>query len=132
MLDKKIIVFDGVCILCNSFASFLIKKDRFQQFYFTTGQSDFVQEHLNSIRFNIKPMDSVIYLKNGKILTESTAVLTIFSDLGGFWKILIVFKWIPPFIRHAAYRFCAKRRYQVFGKLDACMMPSPEWKERFL
>ena len=73
-----------------------------------------------------------LYLKNGKVLTESSAVLGILSDLGGLWKLLSIFKLIPPFIRNAAYRFCAKRRYRVFGILDACIIPSSDWENRFL
>lgn len=132
MLDKKIIVFDGACILCNSFVQFIIKKDRAQQFYFTTAQSDFVKEKVHSSQLEVNPMDSVIYLRNGKVLTESTAVLSILSDLGGFWKLLSIFKLIPPFIRNAAYRFCAKRRYRVFGLLDSCIIPSSDWENRSL
>ena len=132
MLEKKIIIFDGVCILCNSFVQFIIKKDRGQQFYFTTAQSDFVKEKVQSRHLEVNPMDSVIYLKNGEVLNESTAVLSILSDLGGLWKLLSIFKLIPPFIRNAAYRLCAKRRYRVFGILDACIIPSSDWENRFL
>ncbi len=132
MLDKKIIVFDGVCILCNSFVQFILKKDRTKQFYFTTAQSDFVREKVDSHQLKVNPMDSVIYLKNGKTLTESSAVLGILSDLGGLWKLMSIFRLIPPFIRNAMYRFCARRRYRVFGMLETCMVPSLDWKNRFL
>jgi predicted DCC family thiol-disulfide oxidoreductase YuxK len=132
MQDKKIIVFDGVCILCNSFVQFILKKDKRKQFYFTTAQSDFVKEQLKPNPMKANAMDSVLYVKNGKVFTESTAALNIFSDLGGIWKLLSIFNLIPPFIRNAVYRFIAKRRYRVFGKLDTCMMPPSEWKSRFL
>ena len=132
MQDKKIIVFDGVCILCNSFVQFILKKDKRKQFYFTTAQSDFVKEQLKTNPMKANAMDSVLYVKNGKVFTESTAALNIFSDLGGMWKLLSIFKLIPPFIRNAVYRLIAKRRYRVFGKLDTCMMPPSEWKSRFL
>jgi len=132
MDDKKIIVFDGVCILCNSFVQFILKRDRTQQFYFTTAQSDFVKEKVKTMTFKVNPMDSVIYLKNGKVLTESSAVLGILSDLGGIWKLLSIFRIIPPMVRNVVYRFCAKRRYRVFGMLETCMLPSSEWKNRFL
>lgn len=132
MQDKKIIVFDGVCILCNSFVQFILKKDKRKQFYFTTAQSDFVKEQLKTNPMKANAMDSVLYVKNGKVFAESTAALNIFSDLGGLWKLLSIFKLIPPFIRNAVYRFIAKRRYRVFGKLDTCMMPPSEWKSRFL
>ena len=132
MQDKKIIVFDGVCILCNSFVQFILKKDKRKQFYFTTAQSDFVKEQLKTNPMKANALDSVLYVKNGKVHSESTAALNIFSDLGGIWKLLSIFKLIPPFIRNAVYRFIAKRRYRVFGKLDTCMMPPSEWKSRFL
>ena len=132
MQDKKIIVFDGVCILCNSFVQFILKKDQTKQFYFSTSQSDFVKEKLRTLQLKVNPMDSVIYLKDGNVLTESNAVLSILSDLGGMWKLLSILKLVPPFIRNSAYRFCAKRRYRVFGRLDTCMMPPSEWKSRFL
>jgi predicted DCC family thiol-disulfide oxidoreductase YuxK len=132
MKDKKIIIFDGICILCNSFVQFIIKKDREKQFYFTTAQSDFVKEQVKSLHLNVNPMDSVIYLKNGKVLAESNAVLSILSDLGGIWKLLSILKLVPLFIRNSVYRFCAKRRYRVFGMLETCMIPSAELKSRFL
>ena len=132
MLDKNIIVFDGVCILCNSFVQFILKKDRANQFYFTTAQSDFVQEQVKSMQFKVNPMDSVIYLKNGKVLTESSAVLGILSDLGGIWKLTSIFRLVPSFLRNAMYRFCARRRYRVFGMRETCMVPSPDWKNRYL
>ena len=132
MLNKKIIVFDGVCILCNSFVKFIIKKDRAKKFYFTTAQSDFVQEQVKSMQFKVNPMDSVIYLKNGEVLTESSAVLEILMDLGGIWKLMSIFRLVPPFIRNAMYRFCARRRYHVFGRRETCMIPSPDWENRFL
>jgi predicted DCC family thiol-disulfide oxidoreductase YuxK len=77
-------------------------------------------------------MDSVIYFKYGKILTESSAVLGILSDLGGIWTLISILRLIPPFIRNAMYRFCARRRYHVFGMLETCMVPSSDWKNRFL
>lgn len=132
MLNKKIIVFDGVCILCNSFVKFIIKKDRSKKFYFTTAQSDFVQEQVKSMQFKVNPMDSVIYLKNGEVLTESSAVLEILMDLGGIWNLMSIFRLVPTFIRNAMYRFCARRRYHVFGRRETCMVPSPDWKNRFL
>ncbi|MFZ9587376.1 MAG: thiol-disulfide oxidoreductase DCC family protein [Crocinitomicaceae bacterium] len=132
MQDRKIIIFDGICILCNRFVQFTLKKDRSKQFYFTTAQSDFTKEQLKDLHISVSPMDSVLYVKNNRVLTESAAVLGILSDLGGWWKLMSIFKVIPPFIRNAIYRFCAKRRYRVFGMRDACMIPDPEWKDRFL
>ena len=77
-------------------------------------------------------MDSVIYLRNGKIHTESAAILMILNDLGGWWKILAVFRIVPAFIRNLFYRFIAKKRYSIFGKKDECMIPSKEISARFI
>lgn len=131
MKDEKIIVFDGVCILCNAFVQFIHKKDRSKQFYFATAQSNYVKEKFASSKLPISPMDSVFYLKNGKVLTESSAVINVLADIGGLYKLLYVFIYVPAFMRNALYRFCAKRRYQVFGKLESCMTPSEDWKDHF-
>lgn len=77
-------------------------------------------------------LDSVIYLQNGRVLTESTAILSILTELGGMWRLFVLFKLVPPFIRNAMYRFCARRRYRVFGMRESCMIPDPEWSDRFL
>ena len=77
-------------------------------------------------------LDSVIYLQNGRVLTESTAILSILTDLGGMWRLFVLFKLVPPFIRNAIYRFCARRRYRVFGMRESCMTPDPEWSDRFM
>jgi len=132
MQEKKIIVFDGVCILCNRFVQFILKRDSAKQFYFSTAQSEFVQQQFQLRKFQTSPMDSIQYMKDGKILSESNAVLEILSDLGGPWKVFFVFTLIPTFIRNALYRFCARRRYKVFGMRETCMIPDPEWKERFI
>lgn len=132
MQDKKIVVFDGVCLLCNRFIQFLIKWDKRRNLYFTTAQSDFIERHLEDTQNTISPMESVIYLRNGAVYTESTAILLILGDLGAWWKITRIFRLIPLFIRNPAYRFFAKRRYAMFGKRETCMLPSAEQKTRFI
>ncbi|MFM6935848.1 MAG: thiol-disulfide oxidoreductase DCC family protein [Flavobacteriales bacterium] len=132
MQEKKIIVFDGVCILCNRFVQFILKRDSAKQFYFSTAQSEFVQQQFQLRKLQTSPMDSIQYMKDGEILTESNAVLEILSDLGGLWKVFSVFKLIPSFFRNALYRFCARRRYKVFGMRETCMIPDPDWKARFI
>ena len=100
---KQIILFDGVCNLCDGFVQFVIKRDPNAQFSFGTLQSSEAQRLLASIDLEPADLKTVIYLKDGKEMTRSTAALTILKDLG---------KW--------------------FGKKDACMIPSPELKARFL
>ena len=132
MQDKKIVVFDGVCILCNRLIQFLIKRDKRKNLYFATAQSDFIERNLRATQNKISPMESVVYLRNETVYTESTAILLILADLGGWWKIMSIFRVIPLFIRNAIYRFFAKRRYAIFGKRETCMLPSVEQKSRFI
>ena len=132
MKNKKIVVFDGVCILCNGFVQWLIEHDRNKHFFFSTAQSEFVQRTSKEIPLPMSVMDSVIYLRNGKIHTESAAILMILFDLGGWWKILAVFRIAPAFIRNFFYRFIAKKRYSIFGKKDECMIPNKEISARFI
>lgn len=132
MKVKKIVVFDGVCILCNRLIQFLIKRDSRRNLYFSTAQSDFIQKYLNEMQYSKNPRESIIYIRNGDVYAESTAILLILADLGGWWKIFTIFRLIPLFIRNASYRFIAKQRYTWFGKRDMCMLPSAEQKSRFL
>lgn len=132
MQDKKIIVFDGVCILCNGFVQWIIEHDRNKQFFFSTAQSNFIQNLNKKIAFPMSAMDSVIYLRNGIVHTESKAIFMILKDLGGWWKMLALFRVIPSFISNFFYRIIAKKRYALFGKKNECMIPSKDINSRFI
>ncbi|HQV51799.1 MAG: thiol-disulfide oxidoreductase DCC family protein [Flavobacteriales bacterium] len=129
---KQIILFDGVCNLCDGFVQFVIKRDPNAQFSFGTLQSSEAQRLLASIDLEPADLKTVIYLKDGKEMTRSTAALTILKDLGRLWSLCYAFIIIPPFIRDAVYGFIAKNRYKWFGEKEVCMIPSPELKARFL
>lgn len=127
-----VILFDGVCNLCNGFVQFIIKRDQAKKFRFASLQSDFGKAQL--IRFGLNPnmLHSVIVIQGDKCLERSDAVLFIASQLGGPWKIFSIAKIISRALRDAFYNLIAKRRYTIFGKQDNCMIPTPELKERFL
>lgn len=131
-LLNHIILFDGVCNLCNSSVQFIIKRDHKAKFRFASLQSVYGQEQLQKYQLSTTDMNSFVYIKAGKAFTESTAGLLVLKDLGSFWKpvyFLIVF---PKPLRDWVYNRIAKNRYRMFGKKESCMVPTAELKSRFL
>jgi len=130
--NKSIILFDGVCNLCNNSVQFIIKRDKKQRFLYSSLQSDAAQSILLQFQLSNSNFDSIILVENGKVYQKSTAILKIAKYLPGFWKVSYVFIIIPKFIRDFLYSFIAKNRYNWFGKRDTCMIPTKELKMRFL
>lgn len=131
-MQKPIVLFDGVCNLCNSSVQFLIRNDKKKCLYFASLQSDFGQEVLRKFNLPQSDFNSFVLLEGEKIYLRSSAALRIAYFLGGWWKIFQIFWIVPRFVRNAIYNLIAKNRYKWFGKKTECMMPSPELKERFL
>lgn len=129
---KHIILFDGVCNLCNSAVQFVIKRDPDGQFSFASLQGEKGQKLLE--QHNIQPeTDSVILIEsNGKVYEKSAAALRISMRLKGGWKLAQILLVVPPFIRNVFYRIIARNRYKWFGRQTECMMPTQEQKNRFL
>ena len=130
--EYQIILFDGVCNFCNSSINFIIDHDPEKHFKFAPLQSDFGQKILRQFNKNTEDFDSVILLKNNQLYQKSAAALEITKHLSGFWKYLAIFRILPNFILNFFYDIVAKNRYRIFGKSDACRMPTPDLKERFL
>jgi predicted DCC family thiol-disulfide oxidoreductase YuxK len=130
--DKPIILFDGVCNLCNRGVQFIIKKDKKKKFLFASLQGKTGQELLKKIELPSSVFNSFILIDEDKIYTRSTAALRIAKQLPGGWKFFYGFMIIPGFIRNAVYNWIARNRYKWFGERDECMIPTPELKERFL
>ncbi|MFB1097281.1 thiol-disulfide oxidoreductase DCC family protein [Terribacillus sp. JSM ZJ617] len=131
MDSKAIILFDGVCNLCNSSVQFIIKHDKAAYFNFASLQSD-LGGQLKETKQIPDNADSIILMENGKVYMQSSAILRIARNLDGVWKLAAAALIIPRPIRDMVYRYVAKNRYRWFGKQDQCMLPSPELKERFL
>ena len=131
-MEQKIILFDGVCNLCNGFVQFIIKRDRNAIFKFAALQSDYGQAFLKSQNLNPVELKSVILIEGEKIYTQSTAALKITRYLDGAWKLGYAFIIVPQFIRNGFYKIVSKYRYKWFGKKDQCMVPNTELKNRFL
>lgn len=130
---KKLILFDGVCNLCNSSVQYVIKHDKKNQFMFSALQSEAGKTIIESYNIDTKKTDSILlYTPEKGIDYKSTAALKIASQLGFPQNLMNVFFIIPPFIRNWVYDFIAKNRYKWYGKQEACMIPTPELKSRFL
>jgi|ERR1035437_3767865 predicted DCC family thiol-disulfide oxidoreductase YuxK len=129
---KHIVLFDGVCNLCNRTAVFIIKRDKKQQFKFAPLQSVAGKKISAQLNLPAGNVDSLVYLQERKSMLRSDAVLHIMKDLGYPWKILFVFILLPAQLRNAVYDFVARNRYGFFGKRDTCMIPSAEITQRFL
>ena len=130
--NKKIILFDGVCNLCNSSVHFIIKKDKKKQFLFTSLQSDAARDILLQFQLKNSELDSILLIENGEIYQKSDAILKIVKHLNGIWKMSYGFIIIPKFIRDYVYMLIAKNRYRWFGKREVCMIPTKELQMRFL
>ena len=128
---NKIILFDGVCNLCNATVRFMIKRDKKKAFRFASLQSEFGQGILETNRM-AGTLKTIVLLKDDKVYLRSDAVLEIARDLDGLWPLLYIFKIIPRFIRNGVYDFISRHRYQWFGKTDECWLPSPDLNSRFV
>jgi predicted DCC family thiol-disulfide oxidoreductase YuxK len=130
MKEQQIILFDGVCNLCNSSVQSIIRLDKKEKFVFAAIQSKSAKEFMEQYH-HIKA-DSVILLKNSKAYVKSTAAIEIIAAFGGARILIKLAYLIPLYIRDKIYDFIAINRYKWFGKKDKCMIPSPELKKRFL
>lgn len=128
---KKIVFFDGVCHLCNNFVDFLIKQDQERQLLFAPLQGETAKKLLTAeLSGNL---DSVVYYKEGKVLTKSDAVLEIFLELPKPWNQMVpAARMIPAFLRDQIYKYVANNRYQWFGQKESCRIPTPEERAQFL
>lgn len=131
---KTVVLFDGVCNLCHRTVQFILRHDKSQRFVFASQQSEVGQQLLR--RYGIPTetalADSVVVVEEGRVWLESDAALHILYRLGGVWRIPALLRWVPKGLRDWVYRLVAKNRYRLFGRLERCMVPTPELKERFL
>jgi predicted DCC family thiol-disulfide oxidoreductase YuxK len=127
-----IVLFDGVCNFCNATINFVIEHDRAGHFKFAPLQSEVGEQLMGEHDIDPTGTDSVILVEDGKAYTHSDAALRIAQRLDGIWSWAYAFRVVPRFIRDAAYKIFARHRYRFFGRQDACMMPTPEIRARFL
>ncbi len=128
----SLLLFDGVCHLCDGGVQFIIKLDPHARIKFTSIQSQLGQQLYIQHGLDPAALPSLLYITPRGAFIASTAVIEIARTLGGLWSLAVLFKAIPRPLRDAAYAFVASHRYQWFGKHDTCIMPTPELKARFV
>lgn len=131
-LQSPILLFDGVCNLCNTSVHWVLLRDHQAKFRFAALQSETGRFLLESRGVESGKLETVALVYNGSIYLRSDAVLETIWLLGGWWRVLYVFKVLPRPLRNGIYTLVASNRYRWFGRRDECLLPLPEWKERFL
>ena len=136
--DRAVVFFDGICGLCDRLVQFLIPRDRGDVLRFAPLQGELARTVLRKHGLNPDDLDSVVVVTgwqqpSERAFTRSRAVLQTLSALGGVWRILARAARIVPLpVANAAYKLVARSRYRMFGRFDACQLPQPQWKDRFL
>ncbi|MGO4918844.1 thiol-disulfide oxidoreductase DCC family protein [Maribacter spongiicola] len=131
--NKKIILFDGVCNLCNNSVQFAIKRDKNDIFRYAAIQSETGKKLLNERNIDTNEVDSIILIEpNIAYYTKSTAALEIGKDLKGLNTVSTILVWLPESFRNIVYDFVAANRYKWYGKKEACMIPTAELKSKFI
>lgn len=127
-----ILLFDGVCSLCNGFVNFVIKNDPEGYFQLGALQSEAARPYLEAFEQDSDVLGTVVLIENGEVYTRSTAALRVLRGLKMPWPLLYGFILIPKQVRDRVYDFIASHRYKWFGQRDTCRRPTPELRERFL
>ena len=131
-IPDNLVLFDGVCNLCTASVRFIIRHDRAAIFYFAPLQSDIGREICQSRGLDPAAVETFMLISSGRMLVRSDAAIEVVSRFGGARKLVTIFRLIPRVARDWIYSMVARNRYRWFGRTDACMIPTPEIKERFL
>lgn len=134
---KTLVLYDGVCGLCNGLNQFLLKRDRNDHFRFASLQSEFAASLLKRYGINAVDLDTVYVFadygqESERLLSRSDAILHVLGKLGGVWSILRAGRALPKSLRDALYSVVARNRYRVFGQYDVCLMPEARYRRKFL
>ena len=131
-LAPAVILFDGVCNLCNAWVRFVVRHDPAGIFRFAAQQSPVGRAIIKERTRGSQLLSSVILITDNKVYTESTAILEISARLASPWSWLAILRVIPPWLRDICYRFVVRHRYQWFGKTETCQVPPPNIRSRFI
>jgi predicted DCC family thiol-disulfide oxidoreductase YuxK len=130
--QPPIVLFDGVCNLCNGGVQFILRNDPKGKFRFASLQSSVGQKLLKQHQLPTDTINTIVLIEHGRFSTRSTAVLRIAKHLRRPWPLMYGAIIIPSVLRNVIYRFIASNRYRLFGRSEHCMLPKPEHKQRFL
>jgi len=129
--SPPVVLFDGVCKLCNGSVNFVIRRDRKGRLKLAPLQSDYGRAVLKKHAMELNSMDSMMLLEGGRLTVKSTALIRISKYFGGAWPLCMIVLIIPRYIRDFIYDIIAKNRYRWFGKYDTCRLPDPKHEDRF-
>jgi predicted DCC family thiol-disulfide oxidoreductase YuxK len=129
---SAVILFDGVCNLCNGFVQFVIARDPAAHFRFGPLQSEAAQRLIGAAQLPGPLPDSIVLVEDARVWTESSAALRVLGRLTFPWPLALVFVLVPPPVRNWVYRMVARNRYRWFGRREVCLVPTPELRNRFL
>lgn len=131
--NKKIILFDGVCNLCDATVQKIIEKDQKDEFRFASLQSDLGKQITTYIGVDTSKIDSIILYQPGHAYyVKADAAIEIAKSIGGVYSLMGIFSVLPKWLKNSVYDFVAKNRYKWFGRKNECMIPTPETKAKFL
>ena len=131
MSDSPILLFDGICNLCNDSVKFIIRRDKRGTIRFASLQSDVGQTLLDRHQLTSN-LNSIVLIDRDRAYTHSTALLRVCRYMDGIWPFFTVLRIVPPPLRDLVYNFIARNRYRWFGKQTTCMIPTAEMRSRFL
>jgi predicted DCC family thiol-disulfide oxidoreductase YuxK len=133
MADQPdLILFDGVCVMCNRWARFVARHDRAGVFRLATAQSDLGQEIYRQLGLSPVTFDTLVVRLNGQFHTDTDAILTVLTQFGGLWPLANILRLMPRPARDWAYRHLARNRYAWFGRHDSCPLPDANLKSRLI
>ncbi len=130
--DAPLMVFDAACMLCSGAAQFILRHDRSGRVRISPAQSDLGAALYRHLGLPTTHWDTVLFLKDGRVRTDSDAVIALAETLGGPWRLAALLRLLPATLRDDAYRVLARNRYRWFGRRDACWLPSAKLAERVL
>jgi predicted DCC family thiol-disulfide oxidoreductase YuxK len=135
--SKTLVLYDGVCGLCNRLNQFLLKRDPGDRFRFASLQSEFAASLLKGFEINSVDLNTVYVVAdygqpNQRLLARSDAILRVLGQVGGGWGLLQAGRVLPKMFRDALYNLVAGNRYRVFGEYEVCLMPEEKHRKKFL
>jgi predicted DCC family thiol-disulfide oxidoreductase YuxK len=131
-MTKAVVLFDGICVLCHFWVGVLCRWDRNNRLQFASLNGEWAKQWEKQNNLSLLSYDSIVVIKENKIYTEDKALFTLLKTLGGGWKVLLLFSFLPSFWTQKIYRFIAAKRYQWFGKYTECPLPQKKHKHKFL
>lgn len=130
--NAPIVLYDAVCGLCSRSVQLILRHDRRGRFRFAALQSEVGQALLRRHGLQTDELDTFVLVEDGRAYVRSSGALRVARGLGGAWRLVSALAIVPRPLRDAVYRLVARNRYRIFGRLDACMLPPPDVRSRFL